>query len=231
MRPELRPELRRELEADEDGLTVLVVFDEQLGFTPPPHVKSRLQRQFGIYPGRGTQPFGPHHFVGGPTRSPSEVRMISSDAFSSRNNSGKLPNFLVNMLSKTEPPTFSGHATDWKTFWRRWNDFRRLIQSLTTDQISEEVWLELFKLSLDDASKGKIEARKERDPSYTCAQFWKELCTEFGYDLTTQYRDEWRKVTLRGPNMQAWREYQAQFEKAIERVSNLTSAKITKHSG
>ena len=57
------PSLRRKLEGTFEGRMVLKMFDTGRKFTPPHHLREKLRREFGLYPGNGLEPFGEKHFV------------------------------------------------------------------------------------------------------------------------------------------------------------------------
>ena len=216
------PDLRKKMKTDIDGRIFLAFWDIKAKGELPPPLKSRLQKKFGLYPGGGSQPFGLQHGLGFRSDVP-QVRMVGGANWEGSANRGLAP-FVVSMLAKGDPPKFSGHSSEWREFSREWEQFRRMLGQMSRDPLPDEVLLEILKGSLDKASKSKLEARREKSPNVTYTDFWKELCDEFGQDLSAQCRDDWKRVSLKGAThltTEIWREYRAEFEKALGRVEDI----------
>ena len=216
------PELAREMKADLDGRIFLTFWKVGAKGELPQPMKARLQKKFGLYPGGGSQAFGLQHYTGF-RQDVHEVNMLGGSEWEGAANRGLAP-FVVRILAKGDPPKFSGNSNEWREFSREWEQFRRMVNQMSRDPLSDEVLLEILKGSLDKASKSKLEARREKSPNVTYAEFWKDLSDEFGQDLSAQCREEWKRVSLKGATRLTagiWREFRAEFEKTLGRVEDI----------
>ena len=137
-----------------------------------------------------------------------------------------LPKFLENRMSKRTPPKFTGKDSDWKDFSRDWLRYLGHVRKVAGNgNVNEYIALQLLFDSLDRASQDKLDAARDLDPELTYSSFWGALSQEYDRDMTDEFRDEWQRVTLRHVQkltVSAWREYQAAFEKALFRATDVS---------
>ena len=226
----------KRLEADSEGKIVVAMARLGIFLDPPPAAKIHLQNEFGLYTGGGSDPFE------GVLENFCEVEddlcnvgmMRAGSEISAGDGGMKLPGWLTNpfltdMLTSWQKPKFSGCATDYRSFSRKWEEYYTFVKTTCPDQIPDAFWLRILKGCLDPVSQGDMDRELERDPNLSLATFWKKLEKVFGRDMSMQYRDDWERVTLRGIddlNWDTFREFRISFELAVGRVEDTTEAEV-----
>lgn len=215
--------LRERLGRDPVGRVILSSRDLGIQMEPTFGEKSRLRRDFGLYPRDWEEPFGVEHLEGSRAQVVG-IHMVGGGAQElSAGGLGKL-------ISKMKRPTFSGKAEDWREFAREWGNWFDLVKEWTPG-ISDKAGLELLKDSLDPASNMLLVAMRDKDPSLTFVSFWRTLQTEFEKNLESHYRRQWEAVSLKGVSQispYAWRNFVAEFRMALGRVDDVSEREIEK---
>ena len=207
---------------------------------PPPAEMARLQRTYGMYmDGKNPYPCdsdsqGPQTHPRVPTvnmirRDPSIGRRMGDEAEHPNRGPGPLGPLLMNILGSQPPPEFSGNMADWERFSQEWAFYESVLQQTQPAGFPDGILLIIFRRSLDETSRQKLDAAMRLNPRLTFTQFWDTLVTEFARDPSAYHRKEWLKVSLNKKselNPQTWRTFRCAFELALSRVEDATEREV-----
>ena len=106
-----------------------------------------------------------------------------------------------------------------------------LLRQSPMGQPNDIMTLEILKGSLDEISRLRLQARRERDPSITFVRFWQELERTHVRDVADRYRQEWERLSvshLPRLTLMELRKFHAKFEIALGRVEDASEEEIAK---
>lgn len=136
---------------------------------------------------------------------------------------------LASLASSCPPPRFSGQDEDWFTFSKEWEQYVHILSEMAGQDISDVLLLRLLHSSLDEVSRTKLQARQERNPGLTIAEFWKELQRTYARDDAERHRREWELLSLRHLKqltLKDLRAFQVKFDLLLGRLGRVGDAEV-----